>query len=365
MKFENKLSTMKKIIIAVTLSVLYGCNQSENTEAKTITITPLMEEASNLFKSITSLPYEDLPENYQELNNPVNITSIDLSNSMSDKVILGKMLYFDKRLSKDGNISCNSCHNLNTYGVDNLPTSPGDEHKFGSRNSPTVIYASLHANQFWDGRAKDVEEQAGMPILNPVEHNIPSEKFLEDRLRGIPEYQMWFKKVFPNEQEPITYKNLTNAIGAFERRLIPESRFDKWLNGDDKVLTEKEKAGLASFINNGCVACHSGVAVGGQMMQKFGLYGNYWEHTKSKNIDNGLYDITKNEADKYVFKAPSLRNIEKTGPYFHDGSVKSLAEAIKIMSKLQNNKELSNQEVEEMIAFLKTLTADVDAKYKQ
>ncbi len=131
MKFENKLSTMKKIIIAVTLSVLYGCNQSENTEAKTITLNPLMEEASNLFKSITSLPYEDLPENYQELNNPVNITSIDLSNSMSDKVILGKMLYFDKRLSKDGNISCNSCHNLNTYGVDNLPTSPGDEHKFG------------------------------------------------------------------------------------------------------------------------------------------------------------------------------------------------------------------------------------------
>ena len=365
MKFENKLSTMKKIIIAVTLSVLYGCNQSENTEAKTITLNPLMEEASNLFKSITSLPYEDLPENYQELNNPVNITSIDLSNSMSDKVILGKMLYFDKRLSKDGNISCNSCHNLNTYGVDNLPTSPGDEHKFGNRNSPTVIYASLHANQFWDGRAKDVEEQAGMPILNPVEHNIPLEKFLEDRLRSIPEYQMWFKKVFPNEQQPITYKNLTNAIGAFERRLIPESRFDKWLNGDDKVLTEKEKAGLASFINNGCVACHSGVAVGGQMMQKFGLYGNYWEHTKSKNIDNGLYDITKNEADKYVFKAPSLRNIEKTGPYFHDGSVKSLAEAIKIMSKLQNNKELSNQEVEEMIAFLKTLTADVDPKYKQ
>ena len=358
---------IQKLSILLIAFLILGCNTENKdellTENKPVK-TNLMLEALNFFKPISSVPYEELPENYQEINNPVNIKSVHFKGNEL-KVDLGKKLYFDTRLSKNGTISCNSCHNLNTFGVDNLPTSPGDTKEFGGRNSPTVIYASLHAMQFWDGRAKDVEEQAGMPILNPIEHNIPSEKFLEDRLRGIPEYQMMFKKVFPNEQEPITYKNLTNAIGAFERKLIPESRFDQWLDGDDKALSEKEKNGMRAFIDNGCIACHSGVAVGGQMMQKFGVFGNYWELTNSKTIDNGLFDLTKNESDKYVFKAPSLRNIEKTGPYFHDGSVKSLAEAIKIMSKLQNNKELSNQEVDEMIAFLKTLTADVDMKYKQ
>ena len=246
-----------------------------------------------------------------------------------------------------------------------MPTSPGDEKKFGTRNSPTVIHASLHANQFWDGRAKDVEEQAGMPILNPVEHNIPSEEFLVKRLREIPEYQTLFKKVFDKDAEPITYKNLTNAIGAFERKLNPETKFDQWLDGEDSILNETEKAGLSTFIDKGCIACHSGVALGGQMMQKFGVYGNYWELTKSKKIDNGLYDITKKESDKYIFKTPGLRNIEKTYPYFHDGSVANLEDAVKIMLKLQNNVDLSDKETKDIVAFLKTLTADVDAKYKQ
>uniref|UniRef100_UPI00404A35B4 cytochrome-c peroxidase n=1 Tax=Flavobacterium sp. TaxID=239 RepID=UPI00404A35B4 len=212
--------------------------------------------------------------------------------------------------------------------------------------------------------AKDVEEQAGMPILNPVEHSIPSQEFLINRLRSIPEYQNLFKKVYAETNQPITYNNLTNAIGAFERKLLPESRFDKWLDGDDSALNEVEKEGLQSFISNGCIACHSGIAVGGQMMQKFGIYGDYWEHTKSKKIDNGLYDLTKNEADKYVFKAPSLRNIEKTHPYFHDGSVDNLNEAVKIMGKLQSNKNLSEKEINNIVAFLKTLNADVDTKYK-
>lgn len=356
---------MKKIALLLSLIVLFGCNNSENTQTKTTAKTSLMEEAGNFFKSITSLPYEDLPENYQEINNPVNISSMDLSNTMSDKVILGKMLYFDKRLSKDGNISCNSCHNLDTYGVDNLATSPGDEKKLGGRNSPTVLYASLHANQFWDGRAKDVEEQAGMPILNPVEHNIPSQEFLVNRLKGIEKYQQLFKVVFPNQKDPITYQNLTNAIGAFERKLTPISRFDKWLDGDDKQLNEKEKAGLVSYINNGCVACHSGVAFGGQMMQKFGVHDDYWKYTKSKKIDNGLSDLTKNENDQFIFKVPGLRNIEKTYPYFHDGSVKDLKEAVKIMSKVQNDKDLSEQELDDIVAFLRTLTAEVDPKYRK
>lgn len=307
-------------------------------------LSDLQIEANKFFKSISSLPVEDISE---------------------DKVALGKKLYFDTRLSRDGNLSCNSCHNLNTFGVDNLPTSPGDLGEFGDRNSPTVIYASLHAMQFWDGRAKDVEEQAGMPILNPVEHNIPSEEFLIDRLKGVKEYQEMFKRAFPEDKDPLTYNNLTKAIGAFERKLIPESRFDKYLDGMDLALNDTEKSGLALFIDNGCVACHSGVALGAKDLQKFGVYEDYWIHTKSEKIDNGLYDLTKKEEDRYFFKTPSLRNIEKTFPYFHDGSVHRLEDAVHIMHKIQNGKAFTDDEVKKIVAFLKTLTADVAEEFKQ
>jgi cytochrome c peroxidase len=307
-------------------------------------LTDLQQEAGKLFKSISSLPAQDIPET---------------------KIELGKKLYFDTRLSKEGNISCNSCHNVNTFGVDNLPTSPGDTKEFGGRNSPTSFYAALHTMQFWDGRAKDVEEQAGMPILNPIEHNIPSKEFLVERLKGIKEYQDMFAAAFPGEQDPITYDNLTKAIGAFERQFIPVSRFDKWLDGMDIALNDTEKAGLRAFIDNGCVACHSGVAFGGSTLQKFGVYGNYWELTGSKTIDMGRHDVTKNEADRYYFKVPSLRNIEKTHPYFHDGSVNKLEDAVRIMGKLQSDKDLSDEQVSQIVAFLKTLTADIDEKYKK
>jgi cytochrome c peroxidase len=307
-------------------------------------LTDLQVEAGKFFKSISSLPAQDIPE---------------------AKIELGKKLYFDTRLSKEGNISCNSCHNVNTFGVDNLPTSPGDTKEFGGRNSPTSFYAALHTMQFWDGRAKDVEEQAGMPILNPIEHNIPSKEFLVERLKGIKEYQDMFAAAFPGEQDPITYDNLTKAIGAFERQFIPVSRFDKWLDGMDIALNDTEKAGLRAFIDNGCVACHSGVAFGGSTLQKFGVYGNYWELTGSKTIDMGRHDVTKNEADRYYFKVPSLRNIEKTHPYFHDGSIASLEEAVWIMGKVQSDKDLSDTEVKQIVAFLKTLTADIDDKWKQ
>lgn len=357
---------MKNLGYLSLLFLFFNCQQkSEPIAEKTIEKTILMTEASRFFESINNLQSPDLPENYQELNNPVNITAVYTRGDLSAKVALGKKLYFDKSLSKNGNISCNSCHNLDTYGVDNLPTSPGDEHLLGGRNSPTVIYAALHAKQFWDGRAKDVEEQAGMPILNPVEHNIPSKEFLVNRLKANEKYQELFKNVFPNETNPITFENIAHVIGAFERKLIPVSDFDTWLDGHDAVLNEQEKRGLNAFIKHNCTSCHNGIAIGGQMMQKFGTHHAYWLHTNSKKIDNGLYDITKNENDKYVFKVPSLRNIAKTAPYFHDGSVNELKEAVLIMSKVQNNKIMSDDEAEDIVAFLKTLTAEVDSKYKQ
>lgn len=287
---------------------------------------------------------------------PLNASAVSFSDP---KVTLGHALYYDTRLSKTGNNSCNSCHNLATFGVDNLPFSPGDAGKNGERNSPTTLNAALHRMQFWDGRAKDVEEQAGMPILNPVEMAIPSKSFLESRLSDLPYYQDLFKKAFPNEKSPVNYSNLQKAIGAFERTLITPSRFDKYLEGDKTALSEAEKSGLISFMMIGCTTCHSGELLGGTQLQKFGVHGNYWEYTKSEKIDKGAFALSKDTTKLYQFKVPSLRNVSKTYPYFHDGSVKDLAEAIKIMAKVQLNYDISSEETANIVAFLKALDGNV------
>ena len=340
---------MRKIYFLLTLGAIISCNNSPKKQV-TSTAEPenqkseLLTTAQTLFKSVSTLPTPEISQ---------------------QKIALGKKLYFDTRLSKDGNISCNSCHNLETFGVDNLALSPGDTKELGSRNSPTVFHASLHTMQFWDGRAKDVEEQAEGPILNPVEHNIPSAAFLEKRIRGVAEYQTLFKEVFPDQAEPITFKNIANAIGAFERMLNPASRFDAFLDGDETALNQQEKDGLQTFINTGCITCHSGIALGGQMFQKFGLYGNYWEHTKSKKVDDGLFSLSKKEGEKHFFKVPGLRNVEKTSPYFHDGSVEKLEDAVRIMAKLQSDKDLNEKQIQDVVAFLKTLTSDIDEIHKK
>ncbi len=269
-----------------------------------------------------------------------------------NKVKLGKALYFDKRLSKDGNISCNSCHNLETFGVDNLPTSPGDKQENGDRNSPTVFNAHEHIAQFWDGRAKTIEEQAGMPILNPVEMNIPSKKFLVDRLSQISVYQDLFAKAFPMSNQPITYENIQNSIGLFEKTLNTPSRFDAFLLGEEEALSNVEKQGLVLFVKTGCTSCHNGKLLGGNAYQKFGLLEDYTKYTQSTHIDEGRFNSTKNPADKNFFKVPSLRNISETHPYFHDGSVDELERAVWIMGKTQLGKDLAKDEVQSIVRFL-------------
>jgi cytochrome c peroxidase len=339
---------MKKVVLIMAGLAFVACKKESSehdfSKAPVVEKSELLTKASNFFKSVSTVTEEDIPQ---------------------DKIDLGKKLFYDKALSKNGTISCNSCHNLATFGVDNKSLSVGDTKELGGRNSPTVIYSSLHSMQFWDGRAKDVEEQAKGPLLNPVEHGIPNAEFLEKKLRGIPEYQAIFKKVFPNDKEPVTFDNLANAIGAFERKLIPKSKFDDYLDGNESALNDQEKRGLNSFIDNGCVTCHAGVALGGQMFQKFGVYGDYFKQTRSKKIDKGLFDLTKKQGDQFLFKVPSLRNVEKTAPYFHDGSVASLKEAVQMMGKLQLNKDISDKDTDDMVAFMKTLTADVDTKYKE
>lgn len=273
----------------------------------------------------------------------------------AEAVALGKKLYFETRLSKNHDLSCNSCHALDAYGVDNKATSPGHKGQLGARNSPTVYNAALHATQFWDGRAKDVEEQALGPILNPVEMAMKDEAAVLAVLRSIPEYVAEFKAAFPTDKEPLTFANVGRAIGAFERTLVTPSRWDKYLAGDDSALTDKERAGLAKFIDVGCNTCHAGAALGGSDFKKLGLVKAWPSELK----DNGRFDATKDPADKHFFKTPSLRNVEKTAPYFHDGSVTTLEEAVKLMATCQLGKELSNADVEDLVAFLKSLTGEL------
>lgn len=333
----------KTTIISLVLLVAVACKPELKVEKE----QPKFEDLRLFSKAI-------------KLFKPLSNQSDSLANFLSPaKIELGKTLYYDTRLSAKGNNSCNSCHNLSTFGVDNLPFSPGDEGKLGGRNSPTTLNAALHFAQFWDGRAKDLEEQAGMPILNPVEMNMPSEQFLIDRLSTIDYYQKMFKDAFPNEANPISYTNLRLAIAAFERTLLTPSAFDNFLNENESALTTEQKRGLEIFINTGCATCHNGIALGGNSFQKFGAIKDFRAFTKSNNNDKGLYDITKNELDIDMFKVSSLRNIEHTYPYFHDGSVKDLKEAISIMAKVQLNKNLSISEIDAIESFLKSLTGEV------
>lgn len=323
-------------------SLLIGSCNNTSQKKESYKIDPLIKKALGYFTAI--------PDKAENTENPIT----------EAKVILGKTLYFDNRLSKNNSQSCNTCHSLSTFGVDNKPTSEGDLGKNGARNSPTVLNAAFHTTQFWDGRAKDVEEQAGMPILNPVEMNMPSEAFVEERIKGIPGYKKLFADAFPGEDSPIQYSNLKKAIGAFERTLATPTKFDKFLQGDAEALTAEEKIGLTKFMDLGCTTCHIGPAIGGTMFQRFPLVGDdYKSSTGSKNDDKGVMEVSKKEDDKYMFKVPSLRNITKTGPYFHDGSVADLNTAIKIMGKLELNKEISDEDVKAIALFLNTLTGAV------
>lgn len=341
---------MKKILILSTLTLWMACTGDQSKE---LTAEEREHEQYDLVIE------EKLAGAYEAIQEGKSLKDGQYPDA---EIKLGHFLYFDTRLSKDGNNSCNSCHNLASFGVDHEPTSVGDLGKRGDRNSPTVLNAALHSFQFWDGRAKDIEEQAGMPILNPVEMNIPNKNYLVQKLAKTDLYPDLFKAAYPNEANPLTYENIQKAIGAFERTLITSSRFDAYLKGDKTALSLQEKKGLVTFFTVGCNTCHNGTLLGGNTFQKFGVHANYWDYTHCEKIDEGVYALDKkDESKKYVFKVPSLRNIEKTGPYFHDGSVKDLKESVKIMAKIQLNYTLSDEETENITAFLGSLTGEVPA----
>lgn len=297
----------------------------------------LVKEANNFFKPLPSA----MPYPADNAPNP-------------NKIMLGKMLFFEPRLSKSASISCNSCHSLATGGVDNLPTSLGHMGQIGPRNAPTVLNAGLQFVQFWDGRAATLEDQAKGPILNPLEMAMPNEEMVLSRLRTIPEYVELFKRAFPEDKNALSYNNIARAIAAFERTLLTPSAFDEFLKGKADALNPRQQQGLKLVIQKGCIACHNGVGAGGGLYQKFGIKDRY-----EYSDDQGRYNVTKKEEDRLFFKVPLWRNVTRTAPYFHDGSIWDIKEAIRIMGRLQLGIKLSDDEVDLISDFLYSLEGKI------
>jgi len=274
------------------------------------------------------------------------------------QIALGRELFYETLLSDGHDVSCNSCHALNGWGADGRKVSLGHDGKAGTRNAPTVYNAAGHVAQFWDGRAADIEAQAKGPILNPVEMGMPDSAAVLAHLRESRSYVAAFRAAFPREAVPITYDNVGRAIGAFERRLLTPSRWDRFLAGDSAALTLVERQGLQTFLAAGCQGCHSGAYVGGGMYQKAGLVVPWFSQA-----DSGRFQVTRAEADLFMFKVPSLRNIEKTGPYFHDGSVANLDEAVRLMAHHQLGKSLTPAQVTSIVTWLASLTGDIPTAY--
>jgi cytochrome c peroxidase len=286
-----------------------------------------------------------------------------------ERVALGKALFFEPRVSTDGKVSCGNCHQPMFYGTDALAVSVGNQGKILPRNAPTVFNTALQFVQHYGGNRVDVEEQAVKALVSPLAYGNKDFAAAEARLRALPGYRAMFEKAFPGEAEPVTAENWGKAIGAYERVLLTPAPFDRYLSGNLAALSAQAKQGLDKFIQTGCAGCHSGVTVGGQMYQKFGVTQDYWTLTGStekeifKGRDKGRFQDTKQDADAFIFKVQQLRNVAVTPPYFHDGSVEKLDDAVRIMAKLQLGRDLADNDVADIVAFLESLTGEVPAQF--
>ncbi len=319
--------------VLLIIFALFGCNRAE-------------KDLSNTAKQVFGPP---LPKVMSSEANPIT----------PEKVQLGKMLYYETRVSVDGTVSCARCHPFGLYAADGLKKSIGNNSKVNPRNAPTIFNAAGQIAAHWIGNRKDVEDQAKQALVGPPSFGMPSYQAAENALKTIKGYPPLFQKAFPGDKNPVTAENFGKAVGAFERTLVTPSPFDAFLKGETKALTKNQVQGLKTFMDTGCTACHSGTWVGGRMYRKFGILEPYWKYTRSEKIDNGRFDVTKKEADKYVFKVPILRNVERTAPYFHDGSVSRLEDAARIMGKIQLGKDLTQEQQESIVAFLASLTGTI------
>jgi cytochrome c peroxidase len=278
------------------------------------------------------------------------------------RVALGRKLFFDPRLSMDGTISCATCHRPALYGTDALSKSIGVEHRLNARNAPTVLNAALQFKSHWIGDRENVEDQATKSLVGHASFGNPDDETVIRKIMALG-YADNFAQAFPGEKDPVKPENFGRAIGAYERTLLTPSTFDDFLRGDTDALTPQAQSGLKTFIETGCASCHNGVGVGGGSFQRFGLVENYWKATGSQTIDDGRYSVTKDPNDRYVFKVPSLRDVAMTPPYFHDGSVATLPQAVRIMARVQLGRTLTEEQINDLLAFLNSLTGKVPGDF--
>jgi cytochrome c peroxidase len=303
------------------------------------------DELINKAKSL----FGPLPASMPSPDNPIT----------PEKVKLGKVLFWEPRISVDGTVSCVKCHPLGLYATDGLRKSLGNHCKENPRNDPTIFNAAAQISAHWIGNRTSVEDQAKQALIGPPSYGMPNYESVEKILKGMPGYVTMFKQAFPGEKEPVTADNFAKAVGAFERTLMTPSAFDDFMTGKANALTDLQKRGLKSFVSAGCATCHFSPYLGGQMYQKFGLFEPYEKYTKSQPVDEGRFTVTKNPPDKYVFKVPILRNVAETPPYFHDGSVDKLEDTVIIMAKIQLGADLTKEKAGEIVAFLKSLTGTI------
>ena len=335
---------VKWVAVVLAAIAVMGCTKKE-------TPAPAAEEKAAVEQE---KPAVSPAEPIQPLPNSVDVNM--------DKVVLGRSLYHDTTLSGDGTISCATCHMLDHGGAEPRKTSTGIRGQVGPINSPTVLNSGYNFVQFWDGRAKDLQEQAAGPVENPIEMGAKWENVVE-RLKKNEEYAAAFAKLY---EDGVTKDNATDAIAEYEKSLITPSRFDEYLLGDESAITDAEKKGYATFKEVGCTACHTGIIAGGTMFQKMGLVNDYFKDrgTPITEADLGRFNVTKNPADKHFFKVPTLRNVELTSPYLHDGSRATLEETVQVMGKYQLGRDLSDAQVNSIVSFLKSLTGQLPAHAK-
>jgi len=322
------------------------------TASFTILLTTAAAQDAALLKQAQEL-FQPLPKDMATAEFPIT----------RERVELGRSLFFDPRLTIDANMSCSSCHQPAFYGTDALPKAIGVKQRPHPRHVPTNLNAGTSFVLHWRGDRTDLEDQVFQALTSPITSGQPDEKAVIDRLARIPGYAPLFKAAFPDEPQPMTLRNIAKAVGAYERTLVTPSPFDAYLAGNQEALSPAARAGLAKFINTGCVTCHNGVGIGGGMYQKFGVVEDYWKATGSDPIDRGHADVTKDPADLYVFRVASLRNVAMTPPYFHDGSVATLPEAVKVMARVQLGVTLSDADTRDIVAFLENLTGQLPANF--
>jgi cytochrome c peroxidase len=329
-KLGGALSAISACILLLTTTLFAADRDSD-----------LMSRARTLFGP--------LPASMPSPDNPIT----------PEKVKLGRALFWETRISVDGTVSCAKCHPLGLYAADGLKKAIGNTCKENPRNTPTLFNAASQISEHWIGNRTSVEDQAKQALVGPPSFGMPNYESVEKILKEMKGYVAMFKEAFPSDKDPVTADNFAKAVGAFERTLMTPAPFDDFLQGNAAAMTEQQKRGLKTFMDTGCPTCHFSPYLGGQLYQKFGLIEPYAKYTKSEKVDEGRFAITKNPVEKFFFKVPVLRNVAETPPYFHDGSVARLINAVTIMAKIQLAKDLTPEQADDVVSFLTALTGRI------